>query len=232
MRADGVAETLRRGATAARGVFARCIYGVGDDRHRIDSGGVGPSAQPEARRREASVAFMERRLRRDVLVPKVLGAQVALAAVLVHVMRGGLDFLIASSEEDHGASLAAWSWSRSARDSTGRETRALAPGPTPFVAILPALGFAFVAAATLRARGSRLLQAWRIAQLACAAIAIAYAHAVCVAARAVPELAAFFRRRSVQGRRRRRAHRRRAGARVRRRRRPDVVGGRLAAGHG
>ena len=191
MRADGVAETLRRGATAARGVFARCIYGVGDDRHRIDSGGVGPSAQPEARRREASVAFMERRLRRDVLVPKVLGAQVALAAVLVHVMRGGLDFLIASSEEDHGASLAAWSWSRSARDSTGRETRALAPGPTPFVAILPALGFAFVAAATLRARGSRLLQAWRIAQLACAAIAIAYAHAVCVAARAVPELAAF-----------------------------------------
>ena len=158
MRADGVAETLRRGATAARGVFARCIYGVGDDRHRIDSGGVGPSAQPEARRREASVAFMERRLRRDVLVPKVLGAQVALAAVLVHVMRGGLDFLIASSEEDHGASLAAWSWSRSARDSTGRETRALAPGPTPFVAILPALGFAFVAAATLRARGSRLLR--------------------------------------------------------------------------
>ena len=188
MRADGVAETLRRGATAARGVFARCC-GVGDDRHRIHSGGVGPSAQPEARRREASVAFMERRLRRDVLVPKVLGAQVALAAVLVHVMRGGLDFLIASSEEDHGASLAAWSWSRSARDSTGRETRALAPGPTPFVAILPALGFAFVAAATLRARGSRLLRAWRIAQLACAAIAIAYAHAVCVAARAVPELA-------------------------------------------
>lgn len=134
---------------------------------------------------------MERRLRRDVLVPKVLGAQVALAAVLVHVMRGGLDFLIASSEDDHGASLAAWSWSRSARDSTGRETRALAPGPEPFVAILPALGFAFVAAATLRARGSRLLRAWRIAQLACAAIAIAYAHAVCVAARAVPELAAF-----------------------------------------
>jgi CheY-like chemotaxis protein/signal transduction histidine kinase len=190
MRADGVAETLRRGATAARGVFARCIRETGDDRHRIHSGGAGPSAQPKARLLDASVAFMERRLRRDVFVPKVLGAQVALAAVLVHVMRGGLDFLVAASEDDQGAAHSAWSWSPSARDSTAR-TRALAPGPGPVVEILPALGFAFVAAATLRARGSRLLHAWRIAQLVLAAIAIAYAHAVCVAARSVPELASF-----------------------------------------
>ena len=190
MRAEGLAETLRLGATAARGVFARFIRGMGDVGHRIRSRGVGPSAQPDARRPEASVAFMERRLRVDVLVPKVLGAQVALAAVLVHVMRGGLDFLVAISEDDHHAARSAWSWSRSARDATAR-TRALAPGPGPVVDVLPALGFAFVAAATLRARGSRLLHAWRLAQLACAAIAIAYAHAVCVAARATPELAAF-----------------------------------------
>ena len=108
MRADGVAETLRRGATAARGVFARCIRETGDDRHRIHSGGAGPSAQPKARLLDASVAFMERRLRRDVFVPKVLGAQVALAAVLVHVMRGGLDFLVAASEDDQGAAHSAW----------------------------------------------------------------------------------------------------------------------------
>ena len=190
MRADGVAETLRRGATAARGAFARCIRETGDDRHRIHSGGAGPNAQPKARLLDASVAFMERRLRRDVLVPKVLGAQVALAAVLVHVMRGGLDFLVAASEDDHGAAHSAWSWSPSARDSTAR-TRALAPGPGPVVEFLPALGFAFVAAATLRARGSRLLHAWRFAQLVLAASAIAYAHAVRVAARSVPELAAF-----------------------------------------
>ena len=190
MRAGVLAETLRRGATAARGVFALCIRGTEDDGHRIHSGGVGPNPQPDARRPEASFAFMERRLRRDVLVPKVLGAQVALAAVLVQVMRGGLDFLVAISEDDRDAARSAWSWSPSARVSTA-VTRTLAPGPGPVVDVLPALGFAFVAAATLRAQGSRLLRAWRFAQLASVAVAMMYAHAVCVAARATPELAAF-----------------------------------------
>jgi hypothetical protein len=192
MPGDGVFRRLRRAVQSARrGAFfgpRQGTAGVPELKHTTDGAGRPPLRG--ASWDGSHVAFMERRLRRDVLVPKVLGAQVAFAAVMVHIGRGGLDFMIATSaaEADLDAeSGGAWPWPRGEARVSSRQ---VAKGPGPVADAAPALVFVFVVAATwFRSRGTALLHTWRTWQAIGPALAAVYTHVVCVASRCPAALA-------------------------------------------
>ena len=191
MRGESIASAVLRAVSAARGAFSGHNRGNQNVSYTTNASGSGRPPLKVASWDGTHVAFMERRLRRDVLVPKVLGAQVAFAAVMVHIMRGGLDFMIAVSEGDTGdaENQSTWPWQAGEKDHSSRPT---APGPGAVVDFLPALGFVLVVAATyVRSRGSNLLHFWRFAQAVFMALAMAYAHTVCVASKSTAALGQF-----------------------------------------